>query len=227
MSALPEDASGGKANRTATTEAGSGSAKDAAAALQSGAGSAQWGDGPPNYTLRVALGNIQPNLVAAIWHEKWGRGVASVEIRLKTQGWSTENLAQNASGNFAIDWRGGAMEAAMPSQASSIAIADSQGAANVMPGVTRFRRLLAGGHFQDEKLTLESGQLALAGATGRNQSVPVGIQSISGTVTFSRLLDLRMQPSGISITGPLDMPVMKARASKAPGNTGVANSENP
>ena len=227
LSALPEDASGGKANRTATTEAGSGSAKDAAAALQSGAGSAQWGDGPPNYTLRVALGNIQPNLVAAIWHEKWGRGVASVEIRLKTQGWSTENLAQNASGNFAIDWRGGAMEAAMPSQASSIAIADSQGAANVMPGVTRFRRLLAGGHFQDEKLTLESGQLALAGATGRNQSVPVGIQSISGTVTFSRLLDLRMQPSGISITGPLDMPVMKARASKAPGNTGVANSENP
>lgn len=119
------------------------------------------------------------------------------------------------------------MAAAMPSQASSIAIADSPGAANVMPGVTRFRRLLAGGHFQDEKLTLESGKLALAGATGRNQSVPPGIQSISGTVTFSRVLDLRMQPAGVSITGPLDMPVMKARAPKAPGSAGVANSENP
>ena len=104
-----------------------------------------------------------------------------------------------------------------PPPASSMAIADSPGPANVMPGVTRFRRLRAVGHFQDEKLTLEFGQIALASATGRSQAVTPGIQSISGTVTFSRVLDLRMQPAGVSITGPLDKPVMKARTSKATG----------
>ena len=227
LSALPDDANDGASNRESATEAGSGSTKAAVAAIQSGAGSAQWGDGPPIYTLRVALGNIQPNLVAAIWHEKWGRGVASVEIRLKTQGWSTSDLAKNASGNFAIDWRGGAVAAGMPSLASSMQIADSPGPANVMPGVTRFRRLRAVGHFQDEKLTLQFGQLALASATGHSQAVTLGIQSISGTVTFSRVLDLRMQPAGVSIIGPLDKPVMKARTSKAPGSAGVANSDNP
>ncbi|MGC1871266.1 MAG: AsmA family protein [Acidobacteriaceae bacterium] len=211
LSGLPDDASASVSNGKAGTEAGSTSATDPAAALQSGAGSAQWGNGAPIYTLRVALGNIQPNLVAAIWREKWGRGAASVEIRLKTQGWSTADLAQNASGNFAIDWRGGALAALMPSQASSMAIADSPGAADVMPGVTLFQRLRAVGHFQDEKLTLEFGQLALASAPGRRRVVAPGIQSLLGTVTFSRVLDLRMQPAGVSITGPLDMPVIKAR----------------
>ena len=36
-----------------------------------------------------------------------------------------------------------------------------------MQGVTRFQRLRAVGHLQNEKLMLESGQLALASQTGR------------------------------------------------------------
>ncbi|HTU50894.1 MAG TPA: AsmA family protein [Acidobacteriaceae bacterium] len=212
LSGLSDDASGSALSGKDATEASSASTAEPVPAMQSGAGSAQWGDGPPTYTLRVALGNIQPNLVAAIWHEKWGRGAASVEIRLKTHGWSTADLVQNASGNFAIDWRGGVLAALMPSQASSMAIADSPSTANVVPGITRFQRLRAVGHFHDEKLTLEFGQLALASATGRRQIGIPGIQSLSGTVTFSRVLDLRMQPSGVSITGSLDLPIMKARA---------------
>jgi len=46
-------------------------------------------------------------------------------------------------------------------------------------------------------------------------------------VTFSRVLNLRMQPSGVSITGPLDLPVMKARISKVVGSASVGNSEDP
>ncbi len=228
LSALPDDASEGESNSDATFGAAPSSAAGAPVTLQSGAGSAQWGDGPPTYTLRVGLGNIQPDLVAALWHEKWGRGTANVEIRLKTQGWSTPDLARNASGNFAIDWRGGTLAASLPPPASSTATEDTADVVNVMPGVTRFQRLRAVGHFRDEKLTLEFGQMALAGATtGRKQANIPGIQSLSGTVTFSRMLDLRMQPSGISITGPLDLPLMKARASKLLGSAGVANSENP
>jgi hypothetical protein len=227
LSGLPDDASEGVSNGKAATKAGSTKITDPGTTIQSGAGSALWGDGAPIYTLRVTLGNIQPNLVAAIWHEKWGRGTASVEIRLKTQGWSTADLAQNASGNFAIDWRGGALAAPMPSQASSTVIADSPGTANVVSGVTRFQRLRTVGHFRNEKLTLEFGQLALASQTGHGQAVTPGIQSLSGTVTFSRVLDLRMQPSGVSITGPLDLPVMKARISKVVGSASVGNSEDP
>jgi hypothetical protein len=214
LSGLPDDVSDSASNGKAAAEAPSASTAVPMAALQSGAGSAQWGDGAPIYTLRVALDNIQPKQVAAIWNEKWGGGAAAVEVRLKTQGWSRGDLAQNASGNFAIDWRGGTLAASMPSPAASVADADSLANPNIAPSVTRFRRLRAVGHLHNEKLTLEFGQLALANQTGRGHASSPGIQSLSGTVTFSRVLDLRMQPSGVSITGPLDMPVMKARGSK-------------
>jgi len=214
LSGLPDDVSDSASNGKAATEVVLASPPVPVGALQSGAGSAQWGDGAPIYTLRVELDNIQPKQVAAMWHETWGRGAASVEVRLKTHGWSRGDLAQNASGNFAIDWRGGTLAASMPSPASSVADADSLTNPNLTPSVTRFRRLRAVGHLHNEKLTLEFGQLAFANQTGRGRASYPGIQSLSGTVTFSRVLDLRMQPSGVSITGPLDMPVMKARSSK-------------
>ncbi|MGB8478795.1 MAG: AsmA family protein [Acidobacteriaceae bacterium] len=227
LSGLRDDASESISNGKAGSEAGLPKTSGPLAAMQSGAGSAQWGDGAPIYTLRVALGNIQPNLVAAIWHEKWGRGTAIVEIRLKTHGWSTGDLAQNASGNFAIDWRGGTLAAWLPLTASATATEDSAGAGNAMPGVTRFQRLHAVGHFSNQKLLLDFGQLVLASQAGRRQAVSPEIQSLSGTVTFSRVLDLKMQPSGVSITGPLDTLVMKARTSKVAGSAGAANAKNP
>jgi AsmA protein len=227
LSGLPDDASKGGSNGDATPEGGSSNPGGPPGAMQSGAGSAQWGIGAPNYALRLALANIQPNLVAAIWHEKWGRGTATAEIRLKTDGWSTGDLAQNASGNFAIDWRGGTLAASLPSAASSNESEDSTGAVNVAQGVTRFQRLRAVGHILDQKLTLEFGQLVLANETGSRQAITPGIQSLSGTVTFARVLDLQLQPAGVSITGPLDTPVMKAKFIKPVGNTGVTDSENP
>ncbi len=227
LSGLPDDANEGVSKGKAVTEAGSASTAVPVVAMQAGAGSAQWGEGAPIYTLRVALGNIQPDLVAAMWHEKWGRGSANVQIRLKTRGWSTADLAQNASGNFAIDWRGGALAAPMPPMESASPVAGSRGAVNAIPGITRFQRLRAAGQIHDQKLTLDSGQLAFASATGRRQAVLPGIQSLSGTVTFSRVLDLQMQPSGVSVTGPLDMPAIKARTPKVLGSAGATNSENP
>jgi hypothetical protein len=225
LSGLPDDLSKSASNGKPASAAALASTAVAIAALPSGAASAQWGHGAPIYTLRVALDNIQPNQVAAIWDEKWGGGAASVEIRLKTQGWSTSDLAQNASGNFAIDWRGGTLAASMPSPASSMAAADSASDSNLTPAVTRFRRLRAVGHLHNEKLTLEFGQLALAGPTARGHASSPGIQSVSGSVTFSRVLDLRMQPSGVSITGPLKMPVMKSGSSKV-ATSSAADSPN-
>jgi hypothetical protein len=190
-------------------------------------GSAQWGNGAPTYTMRVTLENIQPNLVAAMWHEKWGRGTATAQIRVKTRGWSTADLAQNASGKFAIDWRSGTLAALLPLAASATETADSAGESVATQGVTRFQRLRAAGHFSNEKLTLDIGQLVLANPTPRRQAASLDTQSMTGTVSFARVLDLRLQPSGVSITGPLDMPVMKARFVRTVGSPRAANSENP
>ena len=227
LSALSDHASESISNGKAASEAGPPKTSASLDAIHAGAGSAQWGDGAPIYTLRVELGNIQPSLVAAIWHERWGRGSATVQIRLKTHGWSISDLAQNAAGNFAIDWHGGTLTASMPLASSSTATEDSGGAVRVVPGVTRFERLRAMGQFSNQKLMLDFGQLVLANQTPQRQAAPSSTQSISGTVTFSRVLDLRLQPSGVSITGPLDMPVVKARTLSPKGSAGVANSENP
>jgi hypothetical protein len=226
LSALPDDVSDSRTDGHPASESASPAAVAAKVEMRSGAGSAQWGDGPPKYILRLGLEDIQPAQVGALWHEKWGRGTATVEIRMKTQGWSTADLAQNASGNFAIDWRGGTLACSMPSQVSSYATEDTSGVVDGTPGVTRFQRLRAVGHFRDEKLTLEFGQLALAGGAGRQQASRPGVQLLSGTVAFSRVLDLRLQPSGVSISGPLDMPVMQARTSKILGDASAANPEN-
>ncbi len=191
-------------------------------AVESSIGSAQWGDGTPIYTLRARLEKIQPDLVGAIWHEKWGRGTTTAEVRLKTRGWSAAELARNASGNFVIDWRGGTLAASLPALTSSGTTVDPLGAIAGARGITRFQRLHAEGSIRDRKLVLDSGQLALATPASRRRTLLSATQSLSGTVTFSRLLDLRLQPSGISISGPLDMPAMKARPAKASGRAAVA-----
>jgi uncharacterized protein involved in outer membrane biogenesis len=211
----------------AGSESGATSSRDRTGATESSVGSARWGDGPPAYTLRVTLGNIQPNLVAAVWREKWGRGTATAQIRLKTRGWSTADLAQNASGNFAIDWRSGTLAALLPLTASSTETADLAGAGVATQGVTRFQRLRAAGHLSNEKLMLDSGQLVLANPSPQRQAASSDTQSMTGSVSFARVLDLRLQPSGVSITGPLDMPVTKARFVRTVGSPGAANSEDP
>jgi hypothetical protein len=78
------------------------------------------------------------------------------------------------------------------------------------------------GSIRDRELVLDSGQLALAAPSSRRRTLLSATQSLSGTVTFSRLLDLRLQPSGVSISGPLGLPIMKARPAKALGRAAAA-----
>ncbi|MHB1840616.1 MAG: AsmA family protein, partial [Acidobacteriaceae bacterium] len=220
LSGIPDDTSGAMSSDNTRVQpaqpAGSG-----ANAVESSVGSAQWGDGAPIYTLRARLEKIQPDLVGAIWHEKWGRGTATAEVRLRTHGWSAAELAQKATGNFVIDWRDGTLATAPPLP-SSAATADLSGSIAGAHGVTRFQRLHAVGSIRDRELVLDSGQLALAAPSSRRRTLLSATQSLSGTVTFSRLLDLRLQPSGVSISGSLDMPIMKARPAKAPARAAVA-----
>lgn len=227
LSGIPNNASRGARTGTAAVQPGRGASGSRANAIESGIGSARWGDGAPVYMLRVKLGNIRPDFVAAIWHEKWGHGTATAEIRLHTRGWSAAELAQHTAGSFAIDWRGGSFAAPLPALARAVAAAHPGSATAGMHGITRFQRLRAVGDIRDRKLVLDSGQLVLANPPLRRQMRLSATQSLSGTVTFSRRLDLRMQPSGFSIVGPIDMPFIQATAEKVPVRTGFAMSTNP
>jgi hypothetical protein len=88
---------------------------------------------------------------------------------------------------------------------------------SAVPGVTRFQRLRTMGEFRDQKLILTSGQLLLANQADHRQTIFSETQAMSGSVTFSRELDLRLQPSGLSISGPLSMPILKSRIVKTVG----------
>ena len=178
-------------------------------AIESAVGSAEWGDGSPVYTLRAGLRNIQPDLVAAIWRQRWGPGAANAEFRLSTRGWSAAELAQNMLGNFSIDWENGTFSAPSP---DSTAISPSSDATD---GI-RFQRLDAEGTIRNQTLALDSGHMVFANPHPGHRASGSATQSLSGTVTFSRVLDLRLQPSGISITGPLDMPVVSGKSMKSP-----------
>ncbi len=168
----------------------SGEQDSPADAAESGEGSMQWGDGAPAYTLHVSLEHIQPDSVAAIWHEHWGGGVADVQIDFKSQGWSAAELAQNASGKFGINWMNGGRAAAT--------------------GITEnFQRWDAKGTFRNRTLVLNRSRMVPLAAAQRGHSLSTGTQSVTGTGTFARVLNLRLAPSGISIAGTLSVPVVK------------------
>jgi hypothetical protein len=162
---------------------------------EDGAGSAHWGNGAPAYTLRVDLNRIQPDNVGAIWHERWGGGLADAEIDLKTQGWSAAELAQNAEGKFILDWRNGMFPPAAEE--------------NTAPSLGKFERWNAKGIIRTGTLVLDSSRMVPQIAPQRIGLVKPVTQSVTGTVTFGRVFDLRLAPSGISIGGTLSAPAVR------------------
>jgi hypothetical protein len=178
-----------------------GSAHDAKNAVsgvsENGVGSARWGDGPPAYTLRLLLKGIQPDRVAAIWGERWGRGSVNAQIDLKTQGWAAAELSQNATGKFNLTWRNGTLSAPKETGPLSAAVA------------TRFARWDAEGTIENRTLVLRQSRIFLQNSL-RPGTRGGGIQSVAGTVTFGRIIQLHLQPGDISLTGPLSAPIAMA-----------------
>ena len=158
-------------------------------------GSMRWGNGAPVYALRAMLQNVQPDRVGAIWHEKWGPGVANLQIDLKTQGRSAAELAQNASGQFNLEWLNGSLGDAT--------------ATSPQPAIEQFQRWSAKGRIRDQALVFDSSKIIFQHGHLRKQNSLSPTQSVTGSVSFTRMLDLQLEPSRTSITGPLSMPVVK------------------
>lgn len=156
-------------------------------AASADAGSVQWGEGAPVYTLRVGLQHIQPDSVAALWHEHWGPGTANVQLDMETRGNAAADLGQNVKGAFSLTWLNGSL------------------------ALLKFQQWSAQGVLQDQKLVVQSGRMVpvLAGEkTLQDENVPMlsGIQSMRGTIDFQRQLNLKLQPAGVSLAGPLHAP---------------------
>jgi hypothetical protein len=165
------------------------------------AGSVQWDESAPVYRLRVGLQHIQPNSVAALWQEHWGPGSANVQLHLETRGWSAAEMGQNVKGTFSLAWLNGSLT---PENA-------------VENGPLKFQQWSAQGVLQNRKLVVQSGRMVpvLANARAvRVEDTPAfaGVQSARGTIGFSRLLHLELQPAGISVTGPLHAPRIESKA---------------
>lgn len=175
-------------------------------------GSVRWGDGPPAYTLRAALTRIQPARVAALWQEHWGGGVADAVFSLTAQGWSAADVAQHAQGRFSIHWVDGALGS--PDASSTIT----------------FQRWRAAGRLAGKSFVLRSSQMRgwLAKESDRksdpssgaasdsrvNTTPAAGVQTVTGAVSFGRLVNLKLQPSGTSLTGTLDAPTVTEKKTK-------------
>jgi hypothetical protein len=162
-------------------------------------GSAHWGNDAPAYTLRVALTHIQPDKVSAVWDEHWGGGTADATLDLHTQGWSAQDLAKNANGNFTVDWMNGIL-------IRSSGAATTTDATTASP-LDKFERWTAKGTLGNKTLQLDSSRLTPQIAPPQKGLVSPVPQSVTGTITFDRTLDLHLTPSGIAINGPLDNPV--------------------
>lgn len=158
-----------------------------------GTGSAQWGDGPPVYRARLSLDNIQPDKVAALWQEKWGHGVANVQLDVHASGWSATDIANNARGRFDLTWKGGTLTAT------------STPARNAISDAAKFDRWYASGSIRNKMLLFERSQIVFE----KNRARPTAAartQSVTGSVGFDRTVHLQFHPSGLSLSGTLDHP---------------------
>lgn len=173
-------------------------------------GSANWETGRPAYSLHATIQNLRPDSAAALWQERWGRGEATLTLRLTTDGWSTADLMHRAAGEYAIRWSNGGLTA---------------------PGWTgtplaRFQLWQIGGVIRDQAISIDSGTLAATVPAAAELPVsrtsshtPV---SVTGTVTFGRSLDLRVQPPGLWVRGSIGSPLVSRGGGNGPGSRGSA-----
>lgn len=164
------------------------------------AGSMLWGNGAPSYTLHIALEHMQPDSIAAIWREHWGRGQASADIQLTTKGWSAKDLTDHAASKFSVAWINGAF--------ASITMAAAP--------MAKFQQWNATGIVANRALLLQSSQMVPQQLT---KPLRPATQAVTGSISFARALNLQFEPSGIALTGTLNRPIptlpLKSRTSHA------------
>lgn len=124
------------------------------------------------YRMHLRLAQIDSGKAGSLFHENWSLGSGDVEASLTTFGKSSRDLAQNATGDFRLDLKGGALRSTTLS----------------LP----FDQLDVQGAVADRKLTIQRGvwikgtsSLVLSGAIGFDRGVQLNIGNASDATTVS------------------------------------------
>jgi hypothetical protein len=149
-----------------------------------GSGEMTFENNAPHWKLSLRLTGAKPGETAAVFGEQWGSGVMSGETNLTMAGYSTNDLASSATGDFSFSWQNGAL-ATTPGDTAEAPF-------------TQFDRWTAKGAIADQALTLTSGGIVRAART-----IPM-----RGSITFDRDLNLTLESrrGPVKITGTLAHP---------------------
>lgn len=142
-------------------------------------------DGTPHWNLDVRLADIKASEVGSLFQEQWGSGFANGELRVKTSGYSSADLASSARGDFQVTWLNGSLTGT-----------------DIPAPLAHFGRWTAAGTVQQQTITLASG--GIAGNRG-----PV-VNAVTGTIRFNRQLNLslRTRSGSVRIGGTLSDPIV-------------------
>ena len=76
-----------------------------------GSGEMAFENNTPHWKLSLRVAGAKASETAAVFGEQWGSGVMSGETNLTMAGYSTEDLASSAAGDFSFSWQNGALAA--------------------------------------------------------------------------------------------------------------------
>ncbi len=153
------------------------------------AGAVDTSGSEPDYQMDVQVTNAAPSVLASIFDEHWGSGLANFSAQVEMSGYDAQDLARSATGTLRWDWTKGGLAAENPLPVAA------------QPFI-HFDQWSADGTIGDSSVTITHSLLARG-----QEAIP-----LSGTISFDRELDLKggSPANPFSITGTLQHPDVKA-----------------
>lgn len=151
--------------------------------------SADFTQSPPLYSGSGSVERARLPQLADWMREPWATGTAAMEYKLELSGFSAAELQKSARGHLTFDWQDGSMAGWRLKEDTPLHF-------------RRFRGtlLLSGARFELSHSKLEG---------------PAGIFAVSGTASFARKLDLKLERDGapaFAISGLLTAPLIETAA---------------
>lgn len=160
--------------------------KDVAGDLYGGKHKGQWtadfSGNAPVYEGRGTIAGVDVAQLSAAMRDGWGAGLVAGDYTFSASGDTAADLATSALGELKFDWRKGALRHV-----------GLRGAAPL-----RMRRFTGTLRLRETRLTFDAGKM----------ETPEGIYTVSGSSTFARALDLKLESATrtYQVTGTLERP---------------------
>jgi hypothetical protein len=142
----------------------------------------------PDYQINVQVTSAAPSVLAGVFDEHWGSGLANVSAQLEMSGYDTEDLAKSATGTVRWDWTKGGLTADDPLPVAAQPFA-------------HFDQWNAEGTIGDRSIVITHSLLDRG-----QEAIP-----LTGTISFDREIDLKGgSPAHLfTVTGTLQHPEAK------------------